>query len=359
MKSMDSFYIHRVLRLAKRGLSWTFPNPLVGAVLVKNGNIIGVGYHAKYGEAHAEINAIHSAKEDISGSTLYVNLEPCCHMGKTGPCVDEIIKVGLSRVVFSHLDPNPFVAGKGKQILQKAGVEVVEAVMKDKALQLNEGFITFHTKKRPFVAVKFASSLDGKIAATSGDSKWITNEKSRAFARRLRAQYQAILVGKNTVLKDDPHLGCRDKRYKDPVRIILDSHLSLDVHHAVFRDDNVIVAATKKSSPEKRKKFLERGITVLLFDGNRVSINQLIETLGKQMITSILVEGGAETIGSFFDAKLVDKAYVFYAPIIIGGKHALSAIGGKGVDAISNAIRLRRITRRYFGDDILMTGYTG
>ncbi len=354
---MDSFYMRKALQLAKKGLSWTNPNPLVGAVLVKNGNSIGAGHHARFGEAHAEINAIRSAKEDISGSTLYVNLEPCCHAGKTGPCVDEIIKAGIKKVIFSHADPNPLVCGKGRKILEKAGVEVINGILREEALRLNEGFETFHTKKRPFVAAKFAGSLDGKIATQTGDSQWISNEKARKYARKLRSQYQAILVGKNTVAKDNPHLGCRDARYKDPVRIILDSRLSLDPEKQVFRDNNAMVVATVKSSQKKRDMFLKREIPVIVLESANISIHELIGALKKQQIVSVLVEGGGETLGSFFDADCVDKVYSFHAPIIIGGKQALSAVGGCGVSPISDAIRLKKVSRRYFDDDILTEGY--
>ncbi len=361
MKNVDEQFMRKALSLAKKGLSWTRPNPLVGAVIVKEGKIIRQGYHTKFGFPHAEVEALQSAHRldhSIEGATLYVTLEPCCHFGKTPPCVHAIIQAGIKKVVCSYLDPNPLVAGKGRDILQKHGIEVDVGVLEQESKQLNEGFVTFHMMKRPFVAVKFAASLDGKIATFSGDSQWITNEKARKFARTLRAQYDAILVGKNTVLKDNPHLGCRTLKVKDPLRVILDSALSLPIESQVFRDTNVLVVSTTRARKEKIQEFEDRGIQVLRFTSETISIQEVLTELSKRNIQSVLVEGGSQVIGSFFDEGLVDKVYAFYAPLIIGGKIALGAVGGKGADTIKKSFMLHRINHKYFDNDYLTVGYT-
>ena len=361
MKNTDEQFMRKALSLAKKGLSWTRPNPLVGAVIVKDGKIIGQGYHTKFGFPHAEVEALRSAHRlgySTSGATLYVTLEPCCHVGKTPPCVWAIIQAGIKKVVCSHLDPNPLVVGKGRDILQKHGIEVGVGLLEQESKQLNEGFVTFRTLKRPFIAVKFAASLDGKIATSSGDSKWITNKKARTFARKLRAQYDAILVGKNTVLKDNPHLGCRDPKVKDPLRIILDSTLSLPIESQVFRDTNVPVVSTIRARKEKVQEFEDRGIQVLRFTGKTISIQEVLAELSKRNIQSILVEGGSQAIGSSFDEGLVDKVYALHVLMTIGGKEAPSAVGGEGLRTIKNAFTLHSISHTYFNDDCLTVGYT-
>ncbi len=328
---MDIHFMRETLRLAKKGLSWTWPNPMVGAVLVKNGKIVAKGYHHKVGLPHAEIEAIRSSKTNLKGAILYVNLEPCSYFGRTPPCTDTIIKSGITRVVCSTLDPNPKVSGQGMLALKKAGIEVSVGVLKQEAQLLNETFFTFHTQKRPHIAIKFAASLDSKIATRTGDSKWITNEKARLFARRLRGEYQAVLVGANTVLKDDPNLGTRIKGLKDPIRIILDSHSKIPSTAQVLRDKNVLII------------------------NEQITVSDLLERLKEKEIISVLVEGGGMTIGSFVDEKLVDRVYAFHAPLIIGGKEAIS-VSGVGVQTVHDALRLKNITRKTFGDNMLTIG---
>lgn len=347
----------KALQLAKKGQSWTSPNPMVGAVIVKNDKILGQGYHQRYGQAHAEIDAIKLAKEDISRSTIYVSLEPCCHTGKTPPCVEAIVQSKIKKVVCAHLDPNPLISGKGIAMLRKHGIEVETDILKETAMKLNESFITFHTKKRPFIAVKFACSLDGKVATSTGHSKWITNEKARSYARKLRSKYQAILIGKNTALKDNPHLGCRDPRYKDPIRIVLDSQLSIPLNSKIYRDANVIVATTKKAPENCINTLQSKGMKVLIFDTKSIPLEKLIDKLRKLNIMSILVEGGSKTIGSFIDIQLVDKVYIFQAPLLIGGIKSLSAISGKGVEKIIDAPRFQNLTYKKFDDNLLTIGY--
>ena len=352
----DKFFMREALKLAKKGMSWTNPNPMVGAVIGKDGQIIAKGYHKRVGLPHAEIEALNAAKTSIKGATLYVNLEPCSHYGRTPPCVNTIIKSGITRVVCSSLDPNPKVHGKGIAILQKAGIEVSVGILEKETRSLNETFFTFHEKKRPFVAIKFAASLDGKIATRTGDSKWITNEQARTYAHKLRSHYQAILVGINTVLKDDPHLGTRIKGKKDPVRVVLDSTLKIPLTSQVLRDTNVLIATTTKANKEKVKVLTDRGIAVVIFNTPSIPLPGLLEELKKRKIISILVEGGGQILGSFVDAKLVDKVYAFHAPILIGGEKGVSAIQGKGALTIKEALRLEQVSVKRFGDNILTVG---
>ncbi len=330
----DEIYIREAIKLAKKGMGWTNPNPMVGALVVKNGTIIGKGYHQKFGSPHAEIEAITHARRRLArlnGATLYVNLEPCNHFGKTPPCTGVIISTGIKRIVCASLDPNPKTHGEGVKKLQEAGIAVLTNVWEKQARVLNEAFFTFHEKKRPFVAIKFASSLDGKIATQTGDSKWITNEKCRKFARELRGQYQAVVVGINTVLQDNPHLGVRIRGRKDPLRIILGSRAQIPKMAQVLRDQNFLIVKSKK-------------------------IEDLLSLLREKGVISILVEGGGKTLGSFIDAKLVDKVYAFHAPILIGGEKAVS-IGGKGAQTIQDALHLKDISYKKFDDNLLITGY--
>lgn len=352
----DADYLRQSLNLAKKGMGRVNPNPMVGAILVKDGQIIGKGYHKKSGFPHAEIEALASCKVSAKGATLYVNLEPCVHFGRTPPCVEAIIRAGINRVVCALLDPNPKVHGQGIVKLKKAGIDVSVGVLEKEARILNEAFFTFHEKKRPFVAIKFAASLDGKIATPSGDSKWITNQKSRDYARLLRGQYQAILVGINTVLKDDPHLGVRKRGYKDPLRIILDSKLRVPPDSQVLRDKEVLIVTTGNANQKKLTELQKQGFDVIIFDEN-IKIPKLIKILQQREIISVLVEGGGQVLGSFADGKLIDKVYAFHPPIIIGGEKAVSAVGGKGVKFMKDAIRLKNISFKKFEDNLLIIGY--
>lgn len=353
----DQVFLKKALKLAKKGMGWTSPNPMVGAILVKNEKIIGKGYHKKVGLPHAEIKAIKSVKESAERATLYVNLEPCSHFGRTPPCVDAIIKAKIARVVCSVLDPNPKVRGKGVDKLRKAGINVSIGILENEARVLNESFFTFHTKKRPFIALKFASSLDGKIATKTGDSKWITNEKARQFARNLRGQYQAVLVGINTIIKDNPHLGVRSQIKKDPLRIILDPNLRIPLQSQVLRDENVLLVTTSQAPDKKFRLLKQKNITILKFSEKLIPLRKLLTYLKEKEIISILVEGGSKTLGFFVDEKLFDKVYAFYAPIIIGGEKAKTVTSGKGVSSTKDAINLNNISFKRFGDNSLMIGY--
>lgn len=357
MQPQDSYFMQRALQLAKRAAGWTNPNPLVGAVIVKNGQIIARGYHKRVGLPHAEIEALNAAKTGVNGGTLYVNLEPCTHYGMTPPCVAALIESGIKRVVCSTQDPNPKVNGLGLLELKKAGINVDLGIKEKEARVLNETFFTFHEKKRPFIAIKFAASLDGKIATKTGDSKWITNKKARAHARNLRGIYQAVLVGVNTILKDNPHLGTRSMPNRDPIRIVLDSQLRTPLSAQVLRDTNIIIATGTRAPKKKVEQLKSRGIIVIQFSGSKIPIKSLLKELCKREIVSILVEGGGKVLGSFVEERLVDKVYAYQAPIIIGGEGGVHVLGGKGVAKIRDALRLKDITHKKFGDNLLTTGY--
>jgi len=350
----EEAFMRAALRLAKKGAGHVNPNPMVGAVIVKRGKIIGKGYHKKAGLPHAEIDALNQAGMQARGATLYTNLEPCCHFGRTPPCADAIAAAGMRRVVCAARDPHNIARG-GIEKLRRAGLQVSVGMLEKEARDLNEAFFTFHKKQRPFVALKYAASLDGKLATRTGDSKWITNKEARAFARNLRGQYQAVIVGVNTVLCDNPHLGTRAKGKKDPLRIILDSELRIPLDSDVLRDANVIIATTQHARKSGRADLEKRGITVLSFRGKTIPLPALLAELRKREVVSILVEGGGEIIGSFLDAKIVDKIYAFYAPLLIGGRHAVG-IGGHGIQEIRSAPRFSAISVRRFGDNILISG---
>lgn len=357
-RTQDERFMDEALKLAAKGTGWTNPNPMVGAVIVKNGKIIGRGYHRQAGSAHAEIEALASAGGNARGATLYVNLEPCAHFGKTPPCVEAIINAGIKRVVCSGIDPNPQVQGRGVARLKQFRISVSVGVRRAEARSLNEAFFIFHEKNRPFVALKCAMSLDGKLATRTGDSKWITSEKARAFARGLRGTYQAIIVGVNTVIEDNPHLGARTKGRKDPVRVIVDSRLRIPHNARVLRDTNVIIATTSSAPSIKIRNLENRGIRVLTFKGAHVSILKLLAELREMEIISVFVEGGGEILGSFIDAKMADKAYIFCAPILVGGVGAHS-IGGTGVQKIARALRFKEMSVKSLGSDILITASDG
>lgn len=360
--SSDRNFMQEALKQARRGMSWTNPHPLVGAVILKRGKIIARGYHKRFGTNHAEMDALKHAKEDVRDGTMYVTLEPC-HLpydlhGSRVPCVKIIKQAGIKTVHIAMLDSNPEVSGKGKKVLEKAGIKTTLGLMNKESLSLNETYHYFMTKSRPFVAITFSASMDGKIATESGESKWITNGKARIFARNLRSQYQAVIVGINTILRDDPHLGVRTKGKKDPIRIILDSRLQIPLNSLVLRDQNVVIATTLKANPEKKEKLQNRGINLIEFKNKEVPLTELMNELYKRQIISLLVEGGGKTLGSFVDERLVDKVYAFYSPILIGGEKAISAIRGLGIEKIAEAIRLKKVSLKKLASDLLITGYT-
>ena len=356
-------YMSLALSLAAKGIGHTAPNPLVGAVVVKDGKVVGTGYHERFGMAHAEVNAIDDAGADASGATLYVTLEPCNHFGKTPPCTGKIIEAGLSTVVVAVRDPNPTASG-GVEKLEENGIEVIVGVHEDDAVLLNEAYFKFVKTGMPFVTLKCAATLDGYIATSTGDSKWITGERSRKFVHGLRHGNDAILVGSGTVREDDPTLTTRfsipDK--KDPIRIVLDTNLSVDMKAKIFNGDSDagVILATGPDIDEEKKKAIESRDAVILelpLAGKRIDIRQLLLELGKMNITSVLVEGGSRVAGSFLRSGHCDKVCLFYAPKFLGGDDGIPVISGKGPEKIKDLVGLRDVSIEMHDGDILVQGY--
>ena len=359
----DEYFMKIALDLAEKGIGFTSPNPLVGAVIVKDGKIIGKGYHEKYGESHAEVNALNSAVEDGYDATMYVSLEPCSHFGKTPPCANRIVENGIKKVVIAMEDPNPIVAGEGIKILRNNGVEVTVGVLKEEAEKLNEIFIKYIVTKRPFTILKAGMSLDGKIATYTGDSKWITGEKAREYGHLLRQKVAAILVGVNTVIMDDPMLNTRlDKvQCKDSIRIILDSNGRTPITSKVLNENssNTIIVVTNFTSTEKINAFKGKGADVIVTPARngKVDLQFLMEELGKRKIDSLLIEGGGEVNFSFLKENLVDKVIFFIAPKIIGGRDAKTPIEGQGIAYMKDIVNLKDIEITNIGEDIMVEGY--
>lgn len=359
---MDEFYMNRALILAERGMGRVAPNPMVGAVIVKEGRIIGEGYHEQYGTHHAEVNAIHRAVESVEGATLYVNLEPCSHHGKTPPCADLIIEKRIKRVVIGNLDPNPLVSGRGKEKLDRAGIETVVGVLEKECRQLNEVFLHYITTGRPFVVLKSAISLDGKIATSSGESKWITEEAARKDVHTLRNRYTAIMVGVDTVIRDDPQLTCRLEYGKDPVRIIVDSNLRIPLDSQVLKNqesNRTIIAAIKTVSLESVCRVEATGAKVVLCESKkgRVDLADLMDQLGAMKIDSILLEGGASLNDSAFAQGIVQKLILYVAPKIIGGAASKTFVGGEGISRLDQAYPLQIGSMERIGEDMKITAY--
>ena len=354
----DEKYMKLALELAKKGLGRTSPNPVVGCVIVKGNRVVGKGWHKKAGKPHAEVEALKDAGKKANGATLYVTLEPCCHLGKTLPCTKAIIGAGIKKVVYAMQDPNKLVCGKGCKELYNAGIALEGSILEDKAKELNEVFIKHIKTKTPFVLAKAALSVDGKMAAKDGSSQWITDEKSRKADQELRNQYDAIMVGANTIINDDPLLTCRIPGGRNPVRVVVDAILRAPLDARVFNKDAKTIVATTSNSLESSRLYLERkGVRVLVLgDGERIDLERLMRALYSEGITSVLIEGGGEVIGSAFDSKIVDKIAFFIGPIVIGGKYAVS-ISGEGVTSIGKAIKIDKMTIEKIGDDFLLTGY--
>lgn len=350
-------YMRLALDLARKGEGMTSPNPVVGAVIVRNGRIAGKGYHKKAGLPHAEINAIEDAGKMAKGSTLYVTLEPCDHFGRTPPCTDAIINSGIKNVIVAALDPNPVTSGRGIRTLNKSGINTKVGLLGNEARAMNKPFEKYITKKLPYVTVKAAESLDGKIAARSGDSKWITSESSRRYVHGLRRKADAVMVGANTVLRDDPSLMARTRGTEQPVRIIVDSALRTPLNARIFsgiKESPLIIATASGSS--RAKRYEARGARVLKVapKNGMVSLKALLRELAKMEITNILVEGGGSLNASLFEEGLVDKVIFFVAPKIIGGKSAITPVEGRGAGDIGSAVKLKNVRAKRFGDDIMI-----
>ena len=345
------------LNLAQFGEGDVNPNPLVGAVALKDGEIVGRGYHRRFGGAHAEVYALEEAGERARGATLVVTLEPCCHHGKTPPCTERIIEAGIARVVAAVRDPSSRVAGKGIAALQKAGIEVSEGVLAAEARRQNEIFFKYATRKLPFVQLKLACSLDGRIATRTMDSKWITSEASRIASHRLRRKFSSLLVGVSTVVQDDPQLTVRHVFGRDPIPVILDPTGRCPLNAQILTRRPILVT---DSMEEKKERALgQRGAVIWRVPrrGEQFDLSLLLLRLGEEDIDSVLVEGGGETAASFLEAGLMDKVSLFFAPVLIGGKEAVPAVGGYGAERIADAWRLRDVTIERLDDDLIYTGY--
>ena len=356
----DEELIKKTLKLAEKGRGKVSPNPLVGAVITKNNEIIAEGFHREFGGVHAEVAALDSAKEDVNGGTLYVNLEPCSHRGKQPPCVARIKNSGIKRVVIGTSDPNPLVDGKGIVLLRKQGLDVKVGILEEACRNLNEAFFKHIKTNSPLITLKIAQTLDGKIATADGSSKWITSEKSRRLVHKMRSQNDVVLVGIGTVLKDSPRLNVRLVRGQDPKRIVLDSTLKIPLNSNFLTKplvEKTIIATTTKASKEKIRRIEELGAEVWTIRNDsksRVDLSELCKKMGIEGITSVLVEGGSQIFSAFLQENLADKIAIFIAPKIFG--EGLNAVYLNGVRTLNASINLRDLEKRKIGDDVLLTG---
>jgi len=361
-KNLHEKYIKKCLELAKLGEGNVSPNPLVGSIVLdKDGNVVGRGYHEKYGEAHAEINALNQAGDKAKDGTIYVSLEPCSHYGKTPPCIDRIIKEKIRTLVVGMTDPNPLVSGEGIKKAKNAGLEVLENILTKKCEKINEIFIKNITKKQPFIATKTASTIDGKIATSTGSSKWITSEAAREEVQRLRNKYDAIITGSNTIIADNPSLTCRKKGYRNPARIIIDSQLRTSPDSKVYNDDGTnIIIATSENIDKNKLKIYPKYISIIkcpLNHDNKVDLEYLVQKLYAQEIFSILIESGGNLNGAFLKYNLIDKVYFFIAPKIIGDNTAISSFEGFNIKNISESKLFEFGKVENFPPDIMIEGY--
>ncbi|MDI6732995.1 MAG: bifunctional diaminohydroxyphosphoribosylaminopyrimidine deaminase/5-amino-6-(5-phosphoribosylamino)uracil reductase RibD [Planctomycetota bacterium] len=371
----DEKYLRMTLALARYGEGKVEPNPLVGAVIVKNNRVIGRGYHHYFGGPHAEIVAINKASAGLlSGATLYVTLEPCVHFGKTPPCAPAIVQSCIKRVVIASRDPNPIVQGKGIRFLRQHGVSVTETKHKDilkEALRINRPFFKVHEKGIPYVIAKWAMSLDGRIATSSGDSKWISSKQSRNIAHKLRAKVQGVMVGINTILQDNPFLlaparpdarSGGDDKGNNPIRIILDSFARLPLNSNIIKTlllGRVYAFVSSYAPKSKTKQLSQKGARLFLapYKEGKLDLISVLKILAKNGINKIMIEGGEEVLGSAFDNRVVDEIYCFISPKIIGGCGARSPVGGKGIGEIKNILNLKDVTVKYLKPDVLIRGY--
>ncbi len=358
-------YMARALELARKALGTTSPNPAVGAVIVRDGAVVGEGFTQPPGSSHAEVMALLQAGDGARGATMYVTLEPCSPFGRTPPCTQAIIEAGIARVHLAVPDPNPQVSGRGRAGLESAGISTQSGERESEAREINEAYFKFITTGVPFVAVKFAMSLDGKIATRTGDSRWISGPQSRRRVHTLRREADAVMVGVNTIIADDPQLTARDGRgavIKSPLRVIVDCHGRTPTSALVFRQPGLTLMAVGDSlGPEKVRGLVQAGAEVLPLPSTRglVDMRELLGALGRREVTSLLVEGGGTLLTSLFEGGLADKVYAFVAPVIIGGKGAGTAVAGKGAGRMADALRLNGVRVKRLGRDVLVSGYTG
>ncbi|MBW2976183.1 bifunctional diaminohydroxyphosphoribosylaminopyrimidine deaminase/5-amino-6-(5-phosphoribosylamino)uracil reductase RibD [Candidatus Woesearchaeota archaeon] len=349
-------YMDIAIKLAEKGRGYVSPNPLVGCVIVKRGKVVGKGYHKKYGDAHAEINALKAAGKKANNATMYVNLEPCSHWGKTSPCTEKIVEAGIREVVVGMEDPNPLVDGYKE--LKFRGLKTRIGILKEKAKKLNEAYIKYMKAKKPFVILKLAMSLDGKIATSTGDSKYITSRAARKYVHQLRNDFDAVMVGINTIIRDDPLLDSRLVRGKNPIKIIVDSKLKIPEKSKVLKDPGkVIIATTKNSTKKKMDKLQQKGVRIILLKPKKglVDLKELVKELGRSEIASVMIEGGAELSGNAIKEGIVDKLLMFTAPKLIG--NGLDPIKNLGIKKVDKAIKLKNTSTHKIGKDLLVEGY--
>ncbi|MDP7244034.1 MAG: bifunctional diaminohydroxyphosphoribosylaminopyrimidine deaminase/5-amino-6-(5-phosphoribosylamino)uracil reductase RibD [Flavobacteriales bacterium] len=348
-------YMDIAIQLAEKGRGYVSPNPLVGCIIVKRGKIVGRGYHKKYGEEHAEINALKAAGKKAKNATMYVNVEPCSHWGKTSPCTEKIVEAGIREVVVGMEDPNPLVDGYKE--LKFRGLKTRIGILRDKAKKLNEAYIKYTKTKKPFVILKLAMSLDGKIATSTGDSKYITSMAARKYVHQIRNDVDAVMVGINTITRDNPILDSRLVKGKNPVKIIVDSKLKISERSKVFKDPSkVIIATTKRAKKKKADKLQQKGVRILMLNPKKelVDLKELLKELGKSEIASVMIEGGAELSGNAIKESVVDKLLIFTAPKIIG--NGLGPIKNLGIKKVNKAVKLKDISTKKIGKDILVEG---
>jgi diaminohydroxyphosphoribosylaminopyrimidine deaminase / 5-amino-6-(5-phosphoribosylamino)uracil reductase len=360
----DERFMRRTLELAAKALGRTSPNPVVGAVIVRNGRIIGEGFHRRAGLPHAEREALRRITETARGATIYVNLEPCSHYGRTPPCADALIEAGIKRVVVGMVDPNPLVQGRGLRRLRRAGIAVATGVLREECERLNEDFVCFIRTGRPFVTLKLAASLDGRIAAASGDSQWISGEQSRRVVHELRNRVDAILVGAETVRNDDPRLTCRMRGGRDPLRVVLDGRLSIMPSARVCTQPStaptLIATSEDHGRGEKQAQLEAQGVQVVCLPGKngQVPLRPLLVELGRRGHKSVLIEGGGRIAAAALREGVVDKVLFFYAPLLLGGE-GRAMIGPLGIDRVAAGQKLHTITVERIGKDILVAAYIG
>lgn len=358
--SQRETYMRQALELAKTAMGHTSPNPMVGCVVVKDGKVVAQGCHERYGQFHAERNALTRCTEDVSGADLYVTLEPCCHQGKTPPCTDIIIEKKIGKVYVGAMDPNPKVAGNGVKILRENGIDVETGILEEECLKLNEIFFYYIRTGLPYVAMKYAMTLDGKIASFTGDSKWVTGEKAREHVHLLRKKYSAIMAGVDTVIADDPMLNCRIEDGVDPVRVICDSHLRIPLESQIVKTADrirTIVAYAGEVDEEKKNSLKSTGVELLQAgEEEQVSLEILFQKLGEMKIDSVLVEGGGTLHGSLLKTGLVNRVYAYIAPKLIGGRKAKSPVEGNGFETMADARMLEHIELLSLGNDICVKG---
>jgi len=349
-------YMEIALKIAEKGEGNVSPNPLVGCIIVKRGKIVGKGYHKQYGGEHAEINAIKNAGKKVANATLYINLEPCSHWGKTPPCTEKIVEAGIREVIIGMYDPNPLV--EGFKELKFRGIKTKIGILEKEAKKLNEFYVKYMRSKRPFVILKVAMTMDGKIATRTGDSKYITGKDARRYVHKLRSEVDAVMVGINTVLKDNPKLTPRLTQGRDPMKVVIDTELKMPLKCNLMKHPSkLIIATTSKASKKKINKFYQKGIDVIVLNVKKglVDLKDLMKQLGKKEIISIMIEGGSQLNSSAIKERIADKLLVFTAPKLVG--NGLGAVGNLGVTKIDKAVKLKNIEMKKVGKDILLEAY--